>query len=123
MVAPFYNERMVDCEGGKYTLVINIPAIIAAEQAAGMGLLEILGAMGGGGFRIGGMAAILWGMMRAKHPDVSLDEAGALLFTHGDKLTPVITDLVREALPKAKGKPSAENPPPRPRRGTGKASS
>lgn len=121
MVAPFYSADTVDCGGETYTLVINIQAIMAAEKAAGMGLLDILGSMDGS-LRIGGMAALLWGLLRAKHSDVTLDEAAGLMFEHGTEITPKLTELVSAALPKAKAKAKDENPP-KPRRGTGKPSS
>lgn len=117
-MAGFYASEQVDCGGDKFTLVIDISAIDVFERKADIGFLSAFQKLEKGDIRIGTMSWLLWALLRAKHSDVSLNDAGAMLFEHGEAISAAITSVVEAAFPKAE-EAKDENPPKR-QRGTGK---
>jgi hypothetical protein len=104
MVAPFYGERTVDIDGEAYSLVINFRAMAAMETHRPM--MELLAEMGGQRVSISTMAIILWGLLRARHNDLSEDHAVAMLMSHGGEVGAAINELLQSAFPAAKGAPA-----------------
>ncbi|QUT07913.1 hypothetical protein KFK14_11290 [Sphingobium phenoxybenzoativorans] len=109
-------------DGTKLTLVIDYDALAEAEEAADMGVNDLLGALGGETPRLKVMRAMVYGALRDRHEDLTLQDVGSFLLdqrNHG-----VIGEALGKALQGAfdQATGGAENPPAPPS-GAGTASS
>lgn len=86
-------------DGRNFTLVVDQEALLEAETAYGKPLPQMLADMGQG--FASATRALLWGGLRAKHPDVSLREAGAILFDHGEIVAGAMGEAIEAAFPQA----------------------
>jgi hypothetical protein len=126
-MTPFHNEATVEVDGRELRLVLDIAAIDAVERKADTGFPTLFNRIAAGDVRVGQMAALLWGLLRRKHPQIDFEEAGALAIAHGKAIGPAILELVASAFPDSKEGEAGgrENPPKaarKPPRGTGKSS-
>lgn len=95
-------------DGRKLTLVFDMDALIEAEAAFGQPM-HITVAHASQGF-MGAMRALIYGALRARHPEMTLREVGALLSDNADAIGAALTAALDEAMPEAK--PSAEGKAP-----------
>lgn len=126
MKAPaFKATEVVETSDGEFTLAIDMEIIDALEDDFDCGFDEIMGRFRGN-VRIGKLARLLRGLLSRHHPDLSLDDTGALAMAYGTEFGDGMGRLFVKAQPDAKaskgGGAKAENPP-KPRSGARKASS
>lgn len=114
-----------DCElmnGTKLTLVVDYDALAVAEDVADMGVNDLLAALGQPTPRLKVMRAIVYGALRDRHGDISLEDVGSFLLdqrNHG-VIGEALGKALRGAFDQATG--GAANPPA-PSSGAGTASS
>jgi hypothetical protein len=115
---PFYHEGQVEVDGETLHLVCNFRAIDVIESLTGQKMTEILPQLLDPPHALVGK--VLWGMLREKQENITLDEAAGVAFgPEGDKVGLVLGDVLRRAFnlgEEAKG----QNPPKR--RGRSKTS-
>jgi hypothetical protein len=117
-VKAFYHEQAVTVDGEVFRLVINFRAIDATESLLqGRAYNAILGEMLSGSPPIGLQARVVWGLLREHHPELTLDDAGALaLGPAAGEVGLAIGKLFMAAFPSDDGKKAKGKNPPR-RRG------
>jgi hypothetical protein len=103
-------------DGREFTLVLDFDALVEAEGAYGKPLAQMMGDLSGG--FVGSIRAVLWGAMRAKHPDIALRDVSAMVLSNGEAIGTALTAAVEAAFPDA----SAEGKAPAAKAQRGKAS-
>lgn len=115
---PFYHEGQVEVDGENLHLVCNFRALDVIESVTGQKMSDILPQLVDPPHSLVGK--VLWGLLREKHENVTLDEAAGVAFGEKGGLVGVVMgDVLRRSfnIGAAEKKP---NPPKR--RGTSKAS-
>jgi hypothetical protein len=113
----FYHEGQVEVDGETLHLVCNFRAIDCIESVTGEKMSNILPQLVDPPFSLVGK--VLWGLLREKHQDVTLDQAAGVGFGEdGSKVGLVMGDVLRRAF--NIGEAKDENPPKR--RGASKTS-
>lgn len=114
----FFNEAQIEVEGETLHLVLNFRALDVIESLAEQPIPAILPQLAGSPpFSLVGK--VLWGLLREKHPGITLDEAAGVAFgPDGAVVGLAIGDLLRRGFDLGEAK--AENPPKR--RGASKPS-
>jgi hypothetical protein len=126
MAAP-YGKASAEIGGRDYTLVFNFGAMAAIENhpygAPFQTLATELSPNEDGSpkadVKLSTAALLLWGCLRAKHANISFDQAGEMLL--GDDASNAIGGLM-ECLSNAFPQGDVENPPKRAKAGTGTSS-
>jgi hypothetical protein len=117
----FRSTETVRCGDDEYTLAIDIEIIDALEdEFGGLGFDKLLEESVGKG-RVGKTARLLRGLLIRHHPDLHIDEAGALAMDHGQEIGEAIERLILKALPEPEE--AKDENPPNAHRGTGASSS
>lgn len=80
MPKPFFNEEMVEVDGETLHLVLNFRAIDCIESLTGQTMNTIIGGAIGGDMPLSLSVKVLWGLLREKHEDLSLDDASGYAF-------------------------------------------
>ncbi len=101
MVAPIDAKSSFEAEGETYTLRLNFRSISLAED-------EGIDVLAGKALTATKVAVLLRCLAVQEHPDLTDDDAFAIVFGHGDKVGAAITELFA----KFGGKPSAEGKAP-----------
>ena len=98
MPNPALGEVAFHTADAEYTLKFSTNAICEMEDRINKGLSSIVQGMD----RLSHVRALLWASLRAKHPDVSMEKAGAIIDLAGMKETTVAIGKALEAyFPKA----------------------
>lgn len=97
-------------DGRELVLVLDFEALIEAEAAYGKPMAALM-ADALTGF-IGASRAILYGALRAKHPEIGLREAGAMLASDGAAVEAALDAASAAAYPEAAEGGDKANPPP-----------
>jgi hypothetical protein len=116
----FRSTEPVKIDDEEYTLALDIEIIDALEDEFDTPFDKLLPEIIEGR-RIGKVSRLLRGLLSRHHPELTLDEAGALGMAHGDIFGEAIGRLIMKASPE-QTEAKAENPP-KARRGTGVSSS
>ena len=115
---PFYHEGQLQVDGETLHLVCNFRAIDVIESVTAQKMSEILPQLTDPSYTLVGK--VLWGLLREKHEDVTLDDAAGVAFgPSGPAVGVVMGDVLSRAFnigAEAKG----ANPPKR--RGASKTS-
>lgn len=93
------NISMVLPDGRKFTLVGDMEALCQAEAAYGKPLVQMIGDARDG--FASASRAILYGTLRAEHPDVTLSDASEIFAADPDAVASAISAAVRAFLPGA----------------------
>lgn len=121
MANHFYGEASVTLSDGRtLTLRRDFNALAEAEEAVGVRMDVITKALQAGGPVLKFTRALLWGALRAHHPDVTLEDAGELLMAEPEAINAAMERATSNGEARQVG---PANPPKRPRRGTGTPSS
>lgn len=107
-------------DGTSLTLVYDFNALCEVEEAAGKSISEVLAEISKGSPRLSTARALVFGGLRARHPEMTLEEVGPLIMSDGQALTEAMQKALLAAFPNAEGKKAGNAP--KPRRGTGSAS-
>lgn len=106
----FYHEGQVEVEGETLHLVCNFRALDVIESVTGQKMTQILPQLVDPPHALVGK--VLWGLLREKHENVTLDEAAGVGFgPQGDAVGVVMGDVLRRAF--NLGESGDENPPKR----------
>ncbi len=113
MTNPVRGEAALRLDDGRtFTLVADYEALITAEAVYGKPLGELM-SDGKAGFT-GAIRALLYGVMRAYHPEVTPSAAAELFMTHSETVSAALTLALNlafpEADPEAEGKERAHPP-------------
>ena len=119
MMRAFKATETVSTADGDFTLAIDMAVIDALEDEFDCGF-DVLMEQFQAKVRIGKLARLLRGLLATHHPELSLDDAGALAFTYGTEFGEGMGRLFEKAQPQAE-EAKGENPP-KPRRGARKNS-
>ena len=111
----FYHEGQVEVEGEPLHLVCNFRAIDVIESVTGQKMSEILPQLIDPPHAL--LGKVVWGLLREKHENITLDEAAAVAFSDDPALGVVVGDVLRRAFNIGEQK----SDPPK-RRGTSKRS-
>src|SRR5687768_8166297 len=107
----FYHEGQVEVDGETLHLVCNFRAIDAIESLTEQKMTDILPQLVDPPFALVGK--VLWGLLREKHENVTLDEAAGVGFgPDGAKVGLVMGDVLRRAFNIGE-EAKDENPPKR----------
>jgi hypothetical protein len=101
-------------DGQGFTLVMDMEALVEAEGAYGKPMAQMM-ADAGQGF-VGASRALLYGALRAKHPDLTLRDASGMLASDGEAVAAAISDAVEKGFPDAKASAGGKVPHPRGKR-------
>lgn len=113
----FYHEGQVEVDGETLHLVCNFRALDVIESVTGEKMSGILPQLVDPPHSLVGK--VLWGLLREKHEDVTLDQAAGVAFGDGgEKVGLVMGDVLRRAF--NIGAEKKPNPPKR--RGTSRSS-
>lgn len=125
MAAPYAEVDVELGDGRRLTLRRSFRAIAEAEIAAGVNAKEMVETMVSGGPSLKYSACFLFGMLRAHHGDLNLDDAFAIFESDGAAISTAMQQVGdATAAPDRPGKAgSAANPPKAARAGTGTPSS
>jgi hypothetical protein len=105
----FRSTEEVQCGDDTFTLAIDIEIIDALEDEFDLGFDKILPETIGKG-RVGKTTRLLRGLLSRHHPDLTLDDVGALAMEHGEALGEGVGRLITKAAPEATGEAKDENP-------------
>ncbi len=123
MANPIRGEVDFPVGSKTYKLRLSINELVEVEDLTGLGIVQLAAAFNAvQTLRVGTVRAVLWGALRAYHPDIDLLGAGDIIAEA--RLDPTIQH-VAEALQAAFPKPTEDKKPPSPKRvraGTGKPS-
>ena len=117
MVRPFYHEQRVEVEGEPLRLVLNFGAIDAAESIlAPLTFDQIIGQMLDGSASLATQARVIWGLLREHHPELSIDQATAVVVGSNNVAIGVaVGNLIQAAFPLKSDKEETGANPPKPR--------
>lgn len=102
-------------DGRELMLVLDMEALIEAESAYGKPLPQLMVDMVNG--FAGAGRAMLWGAFRARHPDVTLRQAGEMFVTDSDAINASLEQATLASFPEPDeqaGDRQGENPPGKP---------
>jgi hypothetical protein len=118
----FYHEQQVVVEGETLTLVINFRALDSIESMLDKSWEEIWPDLGAAKPKLSLVGKVLWGLLREKHAEMTLDQTASLMFGDtGVAIGFAVDKLIRAAFAPSEGeKAGAKNPPKR--RGASKPS-
>jgi hypothetical protein len=111
----FNHEGSVEVDGETLHLVCNFRAIDVIESVTGQKMSEILPQLMDPPFAL--LGKVVWGLLREKHEDITLDQAAAIAFSDSPQFGLVMGDVLRRAFNIGEAKAD----PPK-RRGTSKSS-
>lgn len=122
MANPIKGETVLTlADGRRFTIVMDMEALIEAEQAYGKPLARML-ADANAGF-IGALRAMVFGSMRAHHPNATMSEATAVLMAEQAAVAEALLQAVELAFPDASRQAEGKEPgKARARRPAGKTS-
>lgn len=118
----FNASEAVDLGDEEYTLAIDIAVIDKLEDEFDCSFDQLMEKIGGNRIRMGKMARLVKGLLDREHPDLTLDEVGALIFSHGEAVSGALERLFAKAWPDQVAGTKGANPR-KARRGTGASSS
>ena len=98
-------------DGRSLTLVMDMEALVEAETAYGKPMAQMMQDAGQG--FVGASRALLYGALRAKHPQLQLREASEMFATDGEAVAEAIGTAVERAFPEVAGGKESANPLPR----------
>lgn len=111
MANPHTGERSFEVGGATYTLRFTVNALCELEDAVGSSVSELGAALADPTrARVKLMRALLWAGLRDRHPQLTIEDAGALLDDGGAQR---IMPLVAEAFSLAFPAPEKKTPRPR----------
>jgi hypothetical protein len=116
MPVAFNASEVVLCGGVEYKLTIDVAIIDEIEDAFDCSFDQLMAKLGAGSVRMGKMSRLIRGLLSREHPDITLNEVGALVFAHAKAFGFHLEKLLQKAFPAQTEK--AKNPP-KARRGTG----
>ncbi|MED5545798.1 MAG: hypothetical protein VYD90_11155 [Pseudomonadota bacterium] len=87
-------------DGRELTLVFDMEALIEAEGAFGFPMNVIVDKASKG--FMGALRALLYGALRAHHPDLSLRDVANLIAENSDAISTALTSALDEGMPDAK---------------------
>lgn len=99
----------------EFTLVFDMDALIEAEGAYGKPMHQ-LAADASQGF-LGALRAMLYGALRARHPDVALEEVSDIILEDTLSVTTALTKALERSMPEPGPSGPAGNARPAPQRG------
>lgn len=105
-------------DGRKLTLVLDFEALVEAEGAYGKPLPQMMGDASQG--FVGAVRALLYGALRAKHPQITLRDASALFQTDAEAVSASLEQAASAAFPKEQSG-SAEGKAPQPGKTSGRS--
>lgn len=120
MVKPFKATETVTTDDGDYTLAIDIGIIDALEDEFDQDFAQLMQQFQGS-TRIGKLTRLVRCLLARNHPELDLDDVGALLMAGSEPFAQGMTRLFDKASPDQKAG-EGENPP-KAHRGTGASSS
>jgi hypothetical protein len=98
MTNPLKGEgRLILEDGRTFTLVLDFDGLIAAEQAYGKPMQQLL-AEANQGF-MGAIRAILWGALQRHHPQLTLGDAGQLMLDQQQAVMAAVEVAIMAGLP------------------------
>jgi hypothetical protein len=84
-------------DGRTLTFLFNHRGIIAAEKAGEAGFGDLLAGMAEG--RLGYLVSLIWGGLRARHPEIGIEECWDLLDSEGKPLAEALGEALKAAMP------------------------
>lgn len=99
-IRAFNASETVQCGDEEYTLSIDIGVIDALEDEFDISFDQILPQTIGKG-RVGKASRLLRGLLLPCHPEITLNETGALAIQYGEEIGEAITNLIIKASPEA----------------------
>lgn len=120
----FAPEEQVEAFGETYTLRLDFRAISVIEGALGMDFPVVVSQIRGGSPQYSLLSRVLWALLREWNPEVTIDQALAIVMDQGKDATKfglALDALLERAFPivtEGREKPN----PPKPRRGRSKTS-
>lgn len=126
-MARLRGEASFELDGRTVTLVYDNDAFCAVEDAAGgRSFLEVLEEFqtGNGGRkpRLGSLRALLWAGFVAKHPEVTLSDAGDMIMSGNEAALEAMGKAIEAAMPEAPDDGTANPPKKAGKAGSGKTS-
>lgn len=113
MVAPIDATAQLVAGDETFTLAMNYRTIALAEEAQP----DVVTAFGSGKPKLSGLAALVWAFAQPAHPTLTLDQALALVFQHGEAAGTAVAACFRLAT-KGAAAPDDAAARPRAKRGT-----
>lgn len=104
-------------DGREFVLVLDMEALVEAEGAYGKPLQQMMQDASAG--FVGAIRAMLYGALRAKHPEVNLRDASELFRTDMDAVSSALANVSATAFPKAGGGTEGKEPAHPPGNGSG----
>ncbi len=104
-------------DGTDLTLTYDFNALCEVEDAANRSISDVLLEISKGAPRLSTARALIFGGLRARHPDIDLNQVGPMIMSDGQALTEAMQKALTAAFPTTEGKKPAN--PPKTRRGTG----
>lgn len=103
-------------DGREFTLVLDMEAFVEAETAYGKPMPELMAAANAG--FVGASRALLYGALKACHPQITLRDASSLFLTDAEAIGPALDAAAAAAFPdRAEG--GEPGNPPRPGKPSG----
>lgn len=96
-------------DGREYVLTLDFEALVEAEQAYGKPLPKLM-ADASVGF-MGAVRALLFGALRAHHPDITAVETAEIIMSDFDAVGEALQAATQNGFPKAEGKKSGNARP------------
>lgn len=97
-------------DGRQFTLVLDMEAFVEAESAYGKPL-PLMMKDAGAGF-VGAVRAMLYGALRAKHPQITLRDASGMFQTDAEAVSAALEQAAELAFPKGDGSEDKEGARP-----------
>lgn len=97
-------------DGRSLTLVLDFEAMVAAEGAYGKPIGALM-ADAAAGF-VGAVRAMLYGTLRARHPDLTLSDATGIFLANGEAVSAAIERAALASFPEAGEDRDASGPSP-----------
>lgn len=114
----FNATETIELGGEEYRLYIDVAVIDAIEDEIGGAFTDFMMGLGKGSVRAGKMTKAFRGLLATHHPELSLNEVGALYFDHGREMIEGLERLCIKAWPEQAKDVKGANPR-KARRGTG----
>ena len=110
MIAPIDARASFEAEGETLTLQMNFRTIALAEDAKP----DVVNSFSRGGKpTLSGVAALIWAFAQPAHPELSQDQALALVMRHGEAAGAALAEVFRAGTATAGGEPADGTARPR----------
>lgn len=112
MANPVRGEAALKLSDGRsLTLIMDMEALVEAESAYGKPMAQMMQDASAG--FVGASRALLYGALRAKHPQLQLREASEMFASDGEAVAAAIAEAVEKGFPELTGGKDGANPPAR----------